>query len=308
MEPLKILSLGAGRQSSAIFMMACYDEIERFDAAIFADTGWEPTPVYKWFEFLKDQGREYGIPVHTVSQGNIRNDALISQVRGVAKDGNRHASMPLFIKKIWTKKDIPLLKQEVLKREGMDLLKYAKFLSDVRAKGEAIQRGMIQRQCTYEYKIRPIEKAQRVLAGYKPRKRMPPGTIECWKGISTEEANRATVSDKKWVTFYYPLIEMRMRASDCIAWFKKKGLPEPPRSACIGCPFRHNTEWVWLKDNSPEDFEDAVFVDKAIRKCGGMRGDVFLHADRIPLDEVIFNKKDNQLNLFSDECEGICGV
>ena len=272
MSQLKILSLGAGVQSSTLFLMACFDEIERFDHAIFADTGWEPEPVYRWLKYLKKQGKKHGIPIHTVSQGNIRNDILISQVRGTKKDGRRWASMPLF----------------VLAPDG--------------------KKGMIRRQCTYEYKIRPIERKQRELAGYKPRKRMPPGTIECWKGISTDEAKRAVVSDRKWISFYYPLIEMRMRRSDCLAWFLKRGLPKPPRSACVGCPFRHNSEWMDLKNNSIKDFKDAIFIDKAIRKIGGMRGDVFLHADRIPLDEVVFNKNGNQPSLFSDECAGICGV
>lgn len=272
---LKILSLGAGVQSSTIFMMACYDEIERFDYAIFADTGWEPGPVYEWLRFLRKQALKYGLPIHIVSQGNLRNDALVShQVRGLKKDGVRWASMPLFIK------------------------------------GPNGERGMIRRQCSYEYKIRPIERKQRELAGYKPRKRMPPGTIESWVGISTDEANRAKVSDKKWLSFYYPLIEMRMSRSHCTAWFKKRGLEEPPRSACIGCPFRRNKEWRWLKDNSPADFEDAVYVDKSIRKCGGMRGDVFLHEYRIPLDEVDLRtgEEKGQRSLFSDECMGVCGV
>lgn len=269
---LKILSLGAGRQSSCLFMMACYNEIERFDAAIFADTGWEPGPVYEWLEFLKEQGIRYGIPIYVINQGNIRDDILVSQVRGVKSEGKRWASMPLF----------------VLGPDG--------------------KRGMIRRQCTLEYKIRPIERKQRELAGYKPRKRMPPGTVECWKGISMDEAQRAKVSDKKWLSFYYPLIDMRMRASDCVAWFRKRGLPEPPRSACVGCPYRHNNEWLWLMNNSPEDFEDAVHIDKAIRNIGGMRGEVFLHADRIPLDEVVFSRNGDQLSLFNNECAGICGV
>lgn len=273
-EPLKILSLGAGVQSSTIFMMACYGEIERFDHAVFADTGWEPKPVYDWLMFLRKQGLKYGIPIHIVSQGNIRDDALISMVRGVKAKGQRHASMPLY----------------VLGPNG--------------------EKGMIKRQCSYEYKIRILEKKFRELAGYKPRKRMPPGTIEAWKGISTDEANRASVSDKKWVSFYYPLIEMRMSRSHCLYWFKKRGLPTPPRSACVGCPYRRNREWRWLKDNSPDDFKDAVFVDKAVRKCDGMRGDVFLHEYRIPLDEVDLrtDEEKGQRPLFSDECAGICGV
>ena len=267
----KILSLGAGMQSSTLFMMACFNEIERFDAAIFADTGWEPKPVYRWLEFLKEQGKKHRIPIHIVRQGNIREDALNSQVRPRKGQGRRHASMPLF----------------VLGPNG--------------------ERGIIRRQCTYEYKIRPITRKQRKLVGYLPYKRIPPGSIECWKGISVDEAQRVTISDKPWMTFHYPLIEMEMSRQDCLNWFKKRKLPTPPRSACIGCPFRRDTEWIWLKENSPEDFKDAFYIDKIIRKCGGMRGDLFLHEERKPLDEIIF-KNETQLNLFDSECAGICGV
>lgn len=121
-RPLKTLSLGAGVQSSTIFKMACLGEIERFDCAIFADTGWEPKPVYKWLKYLRAQGDKYGIPIHIVQQGNIRDDALISQVRGVVHRGSRHASMPLF------------------------------------TTGPDGEKGMLKRQCIYEYKIRPLIK------------------------------------------------------------------------------------------------------------------------------------------------------
>jgi len=39
---LRLLSLGAGVQSSAVLLLACHGAIPRFDAALFADTGWEP--------------------------------------------------------------------------------------------------------------------------------------------------------------------------------------------------------------------------------------------------------------------------
>ena len=36
---------------------------------------------------------------------------------------------------------------------------------------------------------------------------------------------------------------------------------------------------------------------------------VFLHADRIPLDQIDFDSEDSQLSFsFDDECEGMCGV
>lgn len=38
----RILNLGAGTQSSVIYLMMCRDELPRADVAIFADTLWEP--------------------------------------------------------------------------------------------------------------------------------------------------------------------------------------------------------------------------------------------------------------------------
>jgi len=274
-NPIKILSLGAGVQSSTILLMSCYGELEKLDAAIFADTGWETKATYKWLEFLKSESKKYGIPIHTVkSPTNIKSDALISIVRGLKSDGNKHASMPLF------------------------------------TLGPNGEKGIIKRQCTSDYKLRWIEKKQRLIAGYKPYARIPADTIEVWLGISTDEANRARISNKKWYTFYHPLIELRMTRLDCLNWFREKGLPEPPRSACIGCPYHHDSEWRHLRDNSPDEWQDVVEFDKAIRKCGGMRGDVFIHAKRIPLDEVDLrtDRDKGQLSLFSDECAGVCGV
>ena len=56
-EPaMRILSLGAGVQSSTMALMA---EEGAFgikpDAAIFADTGWEPKPVIEHLNWLKKQ-------------------------------------------------------------------------------------------------------------------------------------------------------------------------------------------------------------------------------------------------------------
>ena len=39
---LRILSLGAGVQSTTLALMAAHGEVEAPDCAIFADTGWEP--------------------------------------------------------------------------------------------------------------------------------------------------------------------------------------------------------------------------------------------------------------------------
>ena len=47
-----ILNLGAGVQSTTLYLMACRGEF-RCDVAIFADTGDEPKAVYEHLEWLK---------------------------------------------------------------------------------------------------------------------------------------------------------------------------------------------------------------------------------------------------------------
>ena len=79
---LKILSLGAGVQSTTLLLMSCKGELPKLDCAIFADTGWEPKAVYEHFDWLKPYAESCGIPVHVLKGGNIKEDALISQVRG----------------------------------------------------------------------------------------------------------------------------------------------------------------------------------------------------------------------------------
>lgn len=88
---LTVLSLGAGVQSSTLLLMAVQGELDRKpDAAIFADTGWEPAAVYRHLEWLKRQV-EGIIPVYVVSIGNIRADSLAS------KHGKRFATLPFHV-------------------------------------------------------------------------------------------------------------------------------------------------------------------------------------------------------------------
>ena len=55
-EPIHVLSLGAGVQSSTLALMAAKGEVGPMPtAAIFADTQAEPASVYKWLDWLEAQ-------------------------------------------------------------------------------------------------------------------------------------------------------------------------------------------------------------------------------------------------------------
>lgn len=66
---LRVLSLGAGVQSTTLALMAAHGEIGPMpDCAIFADTGWEPAAVYEHLAWLRSPN-VLPFPVHIISGG-----------------------------------------------------------------------------------------------------------------------------------------------------------------------------------------------------------------------------------------------
>lgn len=272
---MRVLSLGAGVQSSTVLRMSLHGELPALDHAIFADTGWEPAAVYDHLETLKIECAEAGLPLHVVSKGNIRDDL---RARNTIDGKGRFASIPLFIKN----------------PDGTS--------------------GMGRRQCTSEYKVQPITRKQRELMGLKPRQRAPKvPTVEVVLGISWDETQRMRDPQHAWQIHSYPLVDLRMDRTDCLRWNGEHDFPPPPRSACIGCPFHTDREWLRMRENDLESWDDAVAVDRAIRNDDaivrrGMGGTQYLHRQLRPLPEVVLEPKDAGQLGFNLECEGMCGV
>jgi hypothetical protein len=169
------------------------------------------------------------------------------------------------------------------------------------------EKGMVRRQCTREYKIEPVQKKIRELLGYEPKQRVKE-TVNMWMGISTDEIQRVKPSRKKWIKNQYPLIEKGMNRLDCLMWMERKGYPQPPKSSCIGCPFHDDRMWLDMKRNDPEAWEDAVYIDREIKKLPRFKGKAFLHRSCKPLDQVNLNEDQMEIDWFQNECEGMCGV
>ncbi|MFB8440497.1 hypothetical protein ACFC7A_15770 [Streptomyces niveus] len=156
--------------------------------------------------------------------------------------------------------------------------------------------GMTRRQCTGEYKIKPIKKKVRELLCYPYPTRIPKGVfVEQWVGISTDEFHRAKDADVKYMRNRHPLItDMNWSRSDCIRYLTSRGLAGTPKSSCLGCPFHGNAQWRHIRDTSPEEWQDVVEFDAAIRKGNAranasgnqLLGQAFLHRSRIPLAEA----------------------
>jgi hypothetical protein len=272
-NPVRVLSLGAGVQSTALLLMMIKGELPKADHVIFADTGWEPKKVYTHLEWLKGLMKENDMPFHIVSKGNLRDDFLAEK--------KRYASMPLHLI------------------------------------GEDGKAGMIRRQCTSEYKLAPLMKKQRELAGLKSGQRSKEHRIITVIGISYDESQRMRDPMFPWITHDYPLVDNKITRQDCIKWCVDNGYPRPPRSACIGCPFKNQNEWRLLKQ-TPEEWDDAVDFDNSLRSLPHLqarfRGTPFLHQSKVPLSEADIRTDEERgiMSLFGDnfgqECEGMCGI
>jgi hypothetical protein len=161
--------------------------------------------------------------------------------------------------------------------------------------------GMVRRQCTGDFKIAPIRRKIRELT------RKP---LTLWIGISLDEAVRMKESDVKYITHQWPLVEKRLRRSDCIRWLESKQIPIPGKSACTFCPYHNDAMWRDLKLNDKSSFAEAVAIDKRIRNLPKQIEPWYVHRSLKPLDQVDFSTDEDrgQLNMFNNECEGMCGV
>jgi hypothetical protein len=92
MSRLRVLSLGAGVQSSTLALMMAEGEVESVDYAIFADTQWEPRAVYRHLDWLCEPNR-LPFPVKIVTAGSLREN--ISTRRNTT--GGRYAAVPWHI-------------------------------------------------------------------------------------------------------------------------------------------------------------------------------------------------------------------
>ena len=268
---MRCLSLGAGVQSSAMILMADRGDFGDVpEHAIFADTQSEPPWVYEHLSWLESEIKH--IKIHRVTAGSLENDVLKS------RDGrSRFASLPL------------------------------------RVQGSDGRDSMLRRQCTREYKIAPIEKKVRELLGLKPRQRAKGKfKVEQWIGISLDEVQRMKPNPNTWITNRWPLVfDKPMRRGEIIDWFTRENFPVPQKSACTFCPFHDDRTWDDMRKNPPSEWSRAVTFDKAIRtgKLRGVNEEAFLHRSLKPLDEVEFNVDDpNQIDMFGNECERMCGV
>lgn len=245
---LQILSLGAGVQSTAIALMACGGTLPGLNAAIFADTGWEPDAVYQQVDRLDNELTAAGIPLYRVSNGNLRHDSI--------DPNHRFASIPYHVRNA----------------DGSHGLGRRQCTSEYKL-------VPIQRKCRELLGAKP-PRFRTVSRGNVAVQWIGFSTDEIHR-VNDKH-------DVLYLKKRYPLIELGMSRKDCERWLERSGWGHTVKSACIGCPFHGNKTWRDMRDNRPDEWADAIAFDAAIRKGGARglpsRGEAFLHPSRVPLN------------------------
>ncbi|MEU6016921.1 hypothetical protein ABZ826_23590 [Streptomyces sp. NPDC047515] len=245
-------------------MLSADGTLPKIDAAIFADTGWEPAAVYDHLDRLeREVAQPAGIPIHRVSTGNIRDDALNSEAR--------YAQMPLYIRG---------------QGGGQGMLRRA-CTSEYKVKPIKVQ---VRKMLGYPHPS-PVPKGTFVEQW-----------IGISSDESSRAARMS--DDVQYMRSRFPLLLMQggtgrwssvgWTRADCQRYLTANGFPETPKSACIGCPYTGNARWRQIRDQRPAEWADAVKFDGEIRHGNAraiangtpLNGEAFLHRSRMPLDQA----------------------
>lgn len=256
---MKILSFGAGMQSTALALMSCENAIKKtpvyplvpvYDAVIFCDLGLEPTWVYQQMEFTRRSCESAGIFF------KVLNTPLYQDFK--TNFGERRAiSIPW-----WT-----------LKEDG--------------------HKSRMPRNCTIDYKVKTIGQYVRWdLLGYRKHQRLRPEDIkahEMHMGFSVEESRRCKDSINPLFINKFPLVEMGMTRADNYKYILETWGLDTKASACAFCPFHRNYFYEYIREHEEATYSKVVEIDHLLRDKTPkppMDSDLFISRNRKRLEDL----------------------
>jgi hypothetical protein len=159
--------------------------------------------------------------------------------------------------------------------------------------------GLLRRQCTGRWKIDPIRRIMQ-------KERKPKQKCELWLGITLDEIQRMKPSQVQYITNVYPYVdELGWSRGDVVHYLQSMDIADAPKSACVFCPYRSDESMKKVKAGPDKDWALAVEMDEAIRhKRDGYLS--YVRRDLKPLSEIEFDT--GQQEMFTEECEGYCGL
>jgi len=260
---MKILSCGAGMQSTALALMSCENSFAKgkklpiphpavpiYDLVVFCDLGFEPSWVKCQVEFIRKACESADIPFKVLDSPLYKDFMKNFGER-------RTISIPW-----WT-----------LSEDG--------------------HKSRMPRNCTIDYKVEMISKFFRwEVLGYKKGQRLrdeDKKAHEMHMGFSAEEARRCKESPNPMFINKFPLVEMGLVRADNYAYIKDVWGLETKASACTFCPFHKNYFFQYLKENLPEEYRRLVGVDELLRDKNPkppMDSDLFISRSRKRIKEL----------------------
>lgn len=239
---MKILSCGAGMQSTALALMSCanklikenrangfnftyHEKVPIYDVVLFCDLGLEPSWVMNQVTFIQQACEWAGIPFY-ILKSNLYEDYLNDFGK------KRVVSIPF-----WS-----------VDEEG--------------------KKGKMMRNCTLDYKITLMQNFVRwQLLGYKKGSRTKPEDIKAHEmhlGFSKEEEHRCKENPHKMFINKFPLCEMNLVRADNYAYIKDVWGLDTKASACCFCPFHTNYFFDFIRKNNQEEYEKTVEFDQLL--------------------------------------------
>ena len=270
---IRVLSLGAGVQSTTLALMAAQGEIAPIDVALFADTQSEPQAVYEHLTRLCAPG-VLPFPVITVSKGSLRQELLD------ASAGRRGAwgRLPFFL----------------INPDGSDGMARRQCTGDYKI-------DPIQQALRSVVGIAPRSPGPQEVV------------VELLIGISTDEAHRQKDAPFRWLRHVYPLIELRLSRRLCVEKLAAWGWSAPKSACTFCPYHSDRMWAVMQRDDPASFADAVMVdrVLRAGTDLG-LKGTPFLHRERKPLDAIDFASwiacDEAQGHLFGEECAGVCGV
>lgn len=325
--PVHAVSWGLGVQSTAMVAMVLREELPRPDCIIFADPAWEVTGSYECMDHMRPLIEKAGIPFHMVSGGDLREENVTSgrtelpYYVNASRYETIEGKMQLLIsdtKRAWYKAkkrsemsgnlfpESELSLEETVHRACTDFGK--KVASGHITSGWIESKtSQIVRGCTAKYKIQPVLTFLRDNYGVSLKHK-----VGQWLGITVDEWSRMTTSKVRASVLMYPLIDLGLSRDDCELYLHEQGIPVPPKSACIGCPYHSDAMWQLLTDEQVEDaanFEEGVnqmiAQDEMLRNLPYFANGARLHPSMVPIDERPFD--DGEEGEDGTPCSGQAG-
>lgn len=161
--------------------------------------------------------------------------------------------------------------------------------------------GRMPRQCTYDYKIKVIERFVRYeLLHYRPHQRTITQDVHAHNlhmGIMWEERRRAKPSKQTLFVNRYPLVEMGWTRAMCYAYNRDVWHRPTRASCCLFCPFHTNYFYLHIERYEPTCYACARQVDELVET----------HQAKPPLKSRLFLSKSRKRlrELAAEDCADI---